>query len=735
MAATIKYAGSFKDHYGKNCIVSIITDGYAGTVLPLTFAANPVEITYQGDDDDPFQTMIKSKAVINLSMENSDADLYEDMASMDENTFGVLIVVREPVFPFGLIYKWEGWLVPDDQSKTFSYNNQDITLRAIDPVSRLQGQQLLESDGSTIIGGHTLKYYIDRCFTDVFTPGNSLATYNLVIDSDIVISNTTTTVLPGVMEQLGTYASVFNNDIGQPVSGYDVVEMIARSLNMRVFYENGNIYFVDIIKYSTISSTPSITINNAFYKGFFDVTEETNTILVEPQETITRVQTFRDSICKFPYKNSVGIIKDGNLQNWTPDGSGEFLTEWFYNPYLTARTDVLDRKYGTGNAFDPYGILLTFTTNEVTPDHYTDNHPDMICGVIDRKVYTSQEISLSVSFKLTRPQDVAWANTASGWKKVATMPVWMFIYNEVDPAKSYYLSNDDYGNYVWTSLDLTGTSYASGVPDWSVIIPIYDALNNTTTLTPSSLLKFYGNAVGQAVEVVSSTQSLSFDTPPVPINVVGPLYVMLHPAISPIAFVSPGGSDTVIYSAILTLKYTFNPFTDYKGELAYVTRKIRTSKEKIEEEIALNTTVNTSVSGSVYNAITYVEGLSTIPAGTNLIKIALKDYTGVLYTGVSLTEYNAIARMYLNYGQNKIDFSTLSKTNKFYDAMSFSCFYDAGRPSTEIFQSVFIQTKSTYDLKKSQRSITAISMKSNIRDIWDNEPDDTHDFSKVYYLS
>jgi hypothetical protein len=737
MAATIKYLTVFRDHYNRVVTVGIVAADYLGTPIGLTTAADPLTITYNGDDGDIFQTMITSKAKLSLLLGEENTEFYEDITTMDENTFGLQIVVRNPNTAV-IEYKWEGWLVPDEQSRNFSYTNQEITLTAIDPIGRTKGQKLLNSDGSYIYGKQTIKYIVNRCIQDVFTPDNTFATFNLVIDSDLVLSNTTSTILPDIFDQLKINSEAFNDEVGRPKSGFDVLEMIAKAMFMRVFYENGNVYFVDILNYSSLSTSPSIVINPVFYSSYPNVTEANNTILLQNTENITRTRVYRDSICKFTYTNAIGLLKDGTLINWTAISGGYKLTEWYYSPYLSARADVYNRRQGNGRAENAYGMLIKYTSDHVSGDDYQNRQFDVICTKTPEYVYFGQKFTLDISVKFAHPEAIPYVITVDGWQNIAALPVFIYIINRNDTTNSYYLNKDS----VWTVIDLSGTDFdVLGQPDWVTVLGAYDADLNPGSPSsfddePLKSIYFNGNALVVPLQGVGNTQDLTVEIPEIPQYCTGEMFVFIHPAVNTRSDLSNAGTDTIVYKALLSSKIAniINGF--YSGEIQYLSREIRTSQDNITREISFNTTDNKTIAGAISSAIPITETSGVIPPG-NLSKICLKDYPEPLFSGVSLMAYNAIGQMWLNYAQFKIDFQTLSKKNNFSESMAFFCLVDPDRPSTDIYNNIFIQNTSEYNVKKSTRKITAISTKPTVREITqapDGELDETHDFSEFYYL-
>lgn len=703
---SVKYHIEFKEEFGRTVNVYLIQQPSFGTPIELTGDSNPVTISYQGEEGDIFQTMITSKATIRILLPESGSELFEDLATMDENTFGVMITIDDDGVGE---YVWNGWLVPDEQVKTFSYTNQTITLTAIDPISRLKGQKLLNADETYVTGVKTLKYLVERCFDEVYTYENTFLTYVLVVKSKMVLSTESTTIFPDILEQLQVSAEAFNDDMGRPQSAFDVVRKIANSLLMRCFYENGNIYFVDILDFAVDVTTPRIPV---YYKDFAGVDLDQDVILLGNTENISTTRTFKESRSRFEYNGTVGLIKDGFLSNWEAFGGGFRLVDWVYNDKLISEPDVYNRRVGTGRQESPYGILIK------SDPYIMGQQFDMILGKSDNSILAGVALSISIKFKAPNQALLPLHNDEYDIDIPIGVGCCAILFNPENPAESAYytrIGSVVEENYMaWKGVDLSGTDFEDG--NWDLDYTI--------------------GGTGASGTRTSDKQTVKMDLAPTPDYITGKLFLAVNGVSFNTNLATPDASaaDTIIYEVIVSQTPKNIDKETTTGEINYITRKIKTSQEFTQRDIDLNTTINGTVAGSLSSPLSYELFGETIPPGI-VGNVGFTGYSGLLGFGIPLLFYNAVAQMWLNYPQYKIECETRGRDNSFYKGIDFSCFYDATRPSTAIYNSTFVQTTSQYEIKKATRRIMAISMKINARDISDDTLDDTYDLGEFYFIT
>lgn len=696
------YRIQFKDSNGIDCTVRLIQDENAALDIPLTGADTPLTIVYTLEDEsDVFSTIGTSKATIKVVLDGSNIDFLEEMAVLEEGQYRVDVEVKDLAY-------WKGWLIPDEQTRSFSEISSTIQLTAVDNLTRMKGKQLLDSDGAFITGKHTLKEYVQYCFNRVNKPGSPDF---IVVSSDLVLSNDTSYVFPSILEQLSVYAEAFNDDMGRPINCYDVIRMIAESLCMRVFYSYNTLFFIDMLNFVDEGFTyPGIKI------GLKD--DNTGHFFIKNSENITTVKVFSESIASFEYGNLVGLMIDGYLEEWEPESSGQVLSHWSYNSTLLSKSDYNQRKQGTGRKEAPYGILLKGVSNQ--PDE------EMIGGVSDYAFHLRDIINVSFTVKLTHPELIL--PTISG---SPGFNIWLdysvVVYNETFPEISlYYYRNEATNTFTWGVIDLTGSDFASGKFDFAAYI---SAVGSAAYIQRMSLV-WTGDK--QTVDVTLPPMALLGDR--------GTVFVALSNAITQ-NNISSGTyydqADLIVYNVLVTKVIPKTKGETHKGEIVYISREADVSSSQYTKEISFNTTANDNVAGSLLTDISYTTtGGTVIPAGT--VTAISRKRTNV-FDNVSLLQYNAMVRMIFNFNQYMIDFEMREKSKTSYVMfeypLDFSALYNPLRPSTDIYNNRLLQTRNEYDVRNAERKITAVTMKVNQRAFSRDTLDDTHDFVEFYYLT
>lgn len=684
-----KYIMSFKDEYNRDVVVKFRTTEDVSLLAVLKPAANPVLISFQGQDDNVYQPLIASKATINILLELDDSSIFEDLSNLDEDKFGVSITIDDD-------YEWHGWLIPDEQTKGFSYRGQTITLNAIDVISKLKGQKLLDEDGAYIHGEKTLKYIVQRCFDPIFNPENTAGGYDFFIASTLKLSYDTTYAFPDILEQLTVSSEVFNDDMGRATNAYDVIYAIAESLCMRCFYENRTLYFVDVQTFTNNWEIGAIPLT-FLEPGFSD------NIFLENSEDISTLRTFKESRARFDYRGYTGLLEDGYFTDWTPDGAGFVLTHWDYNTDLLSQSDYNNRRVGNGRQEDPFGIKLRRNGSD----------PNVREEIGTKYIYNIDGLELlsaSIKLEMTSPD----IGTVGELMTIGILPI---LYNEDDPTTSYYKkAGGTVNSEIWDTVDLTGSSFATGNIDWGVVDTLDLPYPHYLTVSPTN-----------------EKQTLTIDLLKMP--VVGghfTLFIVVSCPDSGAFYANTSLSNSVLYEVLISRKPLNTNRETSKGEIVYITRDIKTSQEYLERNVKLNTTVAVGVAGALRTFITYTrtsDGV-VVPAG-----IVPYISNGSTATNVSLIQYNAMVQMNYNHPQYKIDLSAKSRNMQFNNFISMESVYDDGRPSTSIYLSPFIQTRHAYNVKDCTRRLSIVSMFEVNRDLSTEELDSTHDLLENYYIT
>lgn len=712
--ASEKYIMNFKDRFDRNVRVAIMTRDLVLTPTELTAAENPVTIVTNCDDDDVFSSMVTSKATLRFTLPEDDIELFEDIANMTEDTFGVVVSITNGAT---IEYFWAGFMIPDEQHRTFSYHNQVVELTAICPLSKLKGVKFILSNGSFIHGEHTLAEILDWCFFQVFD-GSPLGgvDYVFFVRSKLVLSRDTSTVFPEVFDMLSTYTEAFNDDMGRPVSGYNVVKAIVDALFMKCYAEGYQITFTDIDDFVRSNSLPQIHIS---YKEHGSFNPSTMLMLLGNSENITTTRVYRESRARFEYRGVIGLLQDGFMLNWIPAGTGFKLANWDYSPDFVAQPDVYSRRIGSGRQEDPYGIELRYRYDNTIP--VTAPIPisaDLIGGRMDSKVASKDVLKLSLKYKILNKDKIGLVN---GETPYFFQQNYVYVYNESNPASSYRL-NSVSGNQEWNVVDLTGSAFSSGHVDWAYITSSIDA------------------SAGIIPQLTDDKQTVDMDLPELPESVYGSVFIICGPIVSikqviPLYYLSPQeASHIVIYEVLLSKAPKKVEKETTKGEITYVTRNLKSSQENVERTMLLNTTANDSVSGAIYSPIGYTRTSDGVVVPPGPVPYISK--TGnVWITDSKLTTYCALARMWYNYAQYKIECEAIGRSLPLYSQIKYDAFVDMSRPSTLIYNAVCMPNRIEYEIKASKFKLVTTTMKLNARNVSYNVLDDDNDLVEPLFLT
>lgn len=723
------YKISFENYYGNPCEVKLIEDYEDDVFIDLMGDANPVQITYDGEEESIFSAVVTSKARIRVKIDGSASNqaFIERMAALKEGEYQVEI-------QWALFGRWVGALIPDEQTRSFSLIEGTLELTAVDRLIQMKGKKLVDSDGAYLSGDLTLRTYIERCFNQVLPPG-APGLDTMLIYSSLVLSNDTAYSFPSIMEQLSVYAEVFNDDMGRPVSCYDVIKIIAESLCMRCFYVGNFLFFVDILDHLILPPEFGL---ETIKVGFKDGNIPVDSILIKNSENITTVPTYTESICRFEFKGLIGLLVDGYLQNWVPSGGGFILNDWTYSPLLLSAPDYENRRVGNGRQENPYGILLKGT---VAFDY------EEIGGHAINEFYGGDTINVQIKMRFRDISQIVTTRIGGTEYDITTL-FRAVIYNETHPEWSYYLKAvgaSNSGIYEWKDIDLLGTTFAANEFDFAELTA------RAMIGTPYGPL---ATRILLPLNKVSGDQTISVDLPPLPLTRDGIKDIGRF-------FFAPGGAsswdydndlapiaDLIVQNVIVSKAVPKTDNKEVKGEIVYVSRAGNMSVTKVEKTIKLNTSANWNVAGSLRTPITYTlnqdstlpDG-SVIPSGTVIPAgpvYYLSRKNADIFNNRPLIAYNAMVRTLFDYNQYKIDYETKGNYLNFNGIIDLSSLYDEARPSTEIYQSLSLQIRNTIDIKAAENKITSVTMKVVAREFTqypNGELDETHDLIETYNIT
>ena len=153
MAYGVKFRLEFSDDNLKGKKVEILKDGYTGSVLALVGTENPVEISWD-QDDDFYNPIIGSTCTLNLFV--TDSTNYDDFYTSDEREYKVKVSYKDSSDVYQTY--WEGWLLVDQFKEAVITKPFPITLSAYDGLGSLGGFTMPIDLTST--ASKDLMYYI-----------------------------------------------------------------------------------------------------------------------------------------------------------------------------------------------------------------------------------------------------------------------------------------------------------------------------------------------------------------------------------------------------------------------------------------------------------------------------------------------------------------------------------------------------------------------------------------------
>ena len=236
MAYGVKFRLEFSDDLENGKKIEILKDGYTGTVYDLIGTNDPVQISWD-QDDDFYDPIIGSTCQINLFV--TDTTNYDDFYIADEREYKIKISYKDSSNNYQTY--WQGWLLVDQFQEAVTSTPYPITLRGYDALGSLGGftQPLTTSAGNELAGVfmvfiHEILENIDLGF-DIYVSNdiqkNSVSGYN-------------------ILDQASCGAISFFADGVNPKNCKEVLEQILKFTNSRIFQSYGRWYIINNSSYS-----------------------------------------------------------------------------------------------------------------------------------------------------------------------------------------------------------------------------------------------------------------------------------------------------------------------------------------------------------------------------------------------------------------------------------------------------------------------------------------------------
>lgn len=670
---------SFKDGIDNTeYVLQLCFADYAGDIITVNGSDQPIKVTTEGDEDNLFDTIHSSKIEINFFQDEFVQELYDDVNNLTDKQCYVKLDSDK--------FTWRGWLIPTFSKKSFNKAFFNQSLQAVDFFTYLKSVKAVDGDGKIIYGKKSLIYLLDNAFSKALTEPFEYEAY-----TDLTIyPNAVELQGHNILEQLSIAAESLNDSEGRPPYCYDVIKGILHGMGLVCYFKGEKVIITDFVS----QDTPYREI------GIKQHGSDIN-ILIEDDEVITNVRAAKEISAEFKYNRATGILPDGFFSDWT-DG---LLNQWLWNNKGYIAQD------GTGRSESPYGVKLTTHATEISGVNFEDY------SILRNTPYNHvllSDSSYTIDFNVRYQDWRAWGKT-----NLPNPQLQFGMLLEGASGKQYELWQEngytkDQSLWVETTKDGSGNY----------------VVDKDTFYTGGSL----HTRRSISLDSTAARQKLSYSIPALPEN--GTVYVYIQSA-----FLSPdiadlpnneGRSDLIYYSVILSENLSVNA-NGVGGEKHYLTNYGDYSLIEETETFEMETGLNESVAGAIYNAIEFnitgpVIEAGNYPVGTQMNFIA---EPGATFLGhpVSLIKAVMKKRMYYKrFPNSRIDLKIRSNTLQFGD------FIKLIEGDQELMPDLYIMMNNVFYPKTGRHECTVIQLKGNYRNAPEGSaPSPAADSYEFYY--
>lgn len=233
MAYAVKYRLLFSDDESNKKKLEIEKDGYVGAITDIIGTNDPVQITYQQNEDDPYYPIISSNARINLYV--TDAISYDDLLTEDERLFKVTLYYFDDDYNDYVKY-WQGFLIPDAYQEVIGQTPYLFSVSATDNLGVLDG--IVHTMG---VFEDTLENIIEHCL-DKADLG-----LGYIYDVGLSCSTTVSPTYNDALNQTLVNTDAYFEDSKMPMTCQKTLISILSQYNLRVYQRRG--YYAGVTLY------------------------------------------------------------------------------------------------------------------------------------------------------------------------------------------------------------------------------------------------------------------------------------------------------------------------------------------------------------------------------------------------------------------------------------------------------------------------------------------------------
>lgn len=237
MAYGVKFRLEFSDDLENGKKIEILKDGYTGTVYDLVGTNDPVQISWD-QDDNFYDPIIGSTCQINLFV--TDTTNYDDFYIADEREYKIKISYKDSSNNYQTY--WQGWLLVDQFQEAVTSTPFPITLRGYDALGSLNGftQPLTNASGNQLAG--VFMVFIHEILENI-----NLG-FDIYVSNDIQKDGASSGY--NIFDQASCGADSFFSDGVDPKNCKEVLEQILKFTNSRIFQSYGRWYIINNSSYS-----------------------------------------------------------------------------------------------------------------------------------------------------------------------------------------------------------------------------------------------------------------------------------------------------------------------------------------------------------------------------------------------------------------------------------------------------------------------------------------------------
>lgn len=724
MASGLKYQLAVRDHFNQDVVVKIYQDGYTGVTHQLNAAADsPIVINWKGEAEKIRQAIIGSELRLTL-MEGKYSPIIDDVLLAKDREYLVTVETTDTT-TMVVNNRWFGFIVPDQIEYNFNYEPDVIRIRAIDPLIATKGLFMKPLNPVFVYGLTPLRKFFNTWWLSGIGFSDIIGSWwDVEMLSDISL---TPEYYTNILDSAGVYLESMHDDEGKLITFHEAMERICYSMHMRCFMDNGKIYLVDVINYYS-SAASFLGIKEITFKDNVFANPNSDIILLGNTEEISRQVAVNETKAKFPYKTLTGLVRNGNLLQWTPHPiHGGFVPDhWQMNDVLLG-SNFWDRRVGSGRVESPYSYFVQ-NTNEIGGATVAERLR------IRASVKAFKKYTIDITYRLqsmTIFYDFAINNVSNLWARHAVL-----AYNRQNPVRSLVLHRVD-SELKWRFVDLSYMSASMGAG-----------------IFPSSQ-----NFRGPFEEVAFGTdwQKQTIELPPIkPWEATGEDDFYLFVEIMPFwAYVikrtddiagtvdSPSSGGTAKTPAdaqwnppfyIKDVKITES--VDSGSQVVYLTRNNNQTSTGDEMEVLINTSRKPEAAGTLYSMIEWEHVGITYPPYQPLQ--SLFRFTESYQWNMNTPEINAISQLWINaQPQTTVKLEGRVKVFRFSNRMSLQRFYDSSKPFTNIYLKFFTNNAAEWDLKSNEVQFTVHSLDivKKLATPFVDVPDNLHDKIEDYDTS